>query len=64
MSGYKKGGFNLVVDDGVEAGEGVIDGVVELTLLVRVVLVVLVADFVDAKENVEQTHGRWLWPEI
>jgi hypothetical protein len=51
-----KSSVNLILDEGVEASVGIVAVGVELALLLDVVLVVLLANLVDAEENVYHTH--------
>lgn len=51
-----KSKVNLGLEGGVEASEGIVGGCVVGTLLLDIVLVVLLANFVDTEENVDHAH--------
>ena len=48
--------FNIGINGVEEAGEGIVAGRAELALLVDIVLVVLLANFFDSEDNINDRH--------
>lgn len=51
-----KSGFDVGFNDGVETTEGIVAGDIEIILLLDVVFVVLLADRINSRQNVDHAH--------